>query len=135
MIDQQKLADAYIFVRDTKYTLHDKVVELMRDEESCKNSKETCDARMKDVTAAITAVKTIGGDTSPYETEIEVLKKTKQGIEALLAGIELELKHTREVMKHIDLAHEGLHWAQFSESRLRNFLKEHNRNATEIQGR
>lgn len=121
----EQLAVAYKIVRENYFATRDKVDALMHTENELEHQFEQNEQIANSFDAVIDSLEALGRDASSYRTEQKQATAAASEASVKLNVVRQKLAYTRALMKNLDLAHDGLHWARFDEERLCSYCREH----------
>lgn len=121
----EQLAVAYIILRETYFATRDKVDAMMHTETELKHQLEQNEQIVNSLESMIDSLEALGRDASSYRTEQEQAAAAASVASVKLNVVRQKLAYTRALMKDLDLAHDGLHWARFDEERLCSYCRDH----------
>jgi predicted RNase H-like nuclease (RuvC/YqgF family) len=120
----EQLQEAYKIVRENHLVACDKVDDLMRTESELKHQIEQYEPIAANLERLVNAMEAASRDPTQYRQE---LRKSLDKIDEMsikLNIIQQKLQYTRNLMRNLDEAYNGLHWGILEESRLTRYCQE-----------
>lgn len=120
----EQLSAAYLTVRANYFATQDKIEALMKVESALVTNRDRLQGEISGLNNAAEAVRKSGHDPAFYVDTAAIKTEELQGVLSQLGVIEKKLELTRDLWRHLDEAHNGLHWGRFSEEKLASYCRE-----------